>query len=115
MLTEAAVTGEVLGLRALNAQAIAWCTEVNAAVPSEICAVPDQRLAEERHILKPLPSFRLEIEAASVRRKVNGLSCIRYGSARNSVPTRSGCFDGGRGRRSRRADHRGTVYGGDRG
>ena len=55
---------------------------------SEICAVPDQRLLEERQVLKPLPSLRPEIGAASVRRKVDRLSCIRYGSARYSVPMR---------------------------
>jgi hypothetical protein len=55
---------------------------------SEICAVPDERLAEERRVLKALPSLRSEIGAGSVRRKVGSLSCIRYGSARYSVPKR---------------------------
>ena len=50
--------------------------------------MPDERLAEERSVLKPLPSLRLEIGAGSVHRKVDRLSCIRYGSARYSVPTR---------------------------
>lgn len=88
VLTEAAVTGEQVDLRTLNVRAAAWCDEVNAAVHSEICAVPDERLAEERSVLKALPSLRLEIGAGSVRRKVDRLSCIRYGSARYSVPTR---------------------------
>ena len=88
LLTEAAITGQPLDLRTLNEQARTWCAEVNAAVHSEISAVPDQRLAEERQLLKPLPSLRLEIGAGSVRRKVDRLSCIRYGSARYSVPTR---------------------------
>ena len=65
-----------------------WCAEVNATVHSEICAVPDERLAEERTVLKALPSLRPEIGTGSVRRKVDRLSCIRYGSARYSVPTR---------------------------
>jgi hypothetical protein len=55
---------------------------------SEIAAVPEERLAVERDVLAPLPSLRPEIGAASVRRKVDRLSCIRYGSARYSVPTR---------------------------
>ena len=63
LLTEAALTGEVVDLRALNGQAAAWCAEVNAAVHSEICAVPDQRLVEERTVFKALPSLRLEIGA----------------------------------------------------
>jgi len=65
-----------------------WCAEVNATVHSEICAVPYERLAEERTVLKALPSLRPEIGTGSVRRKVDRLSCIRYGSARYSVPTR---------------------------
>ena len=39
-------------------------------------------------MLKALPSSRPEIGTGSVRRKVDRLSCIRYGSARYSVPTR---------------------------
>lgn len=88
LLTEAAIAGEPVDLRALNDHAAAWCAEVNAAVHSEICAVPDERLVEERTVLKALPSLRLEIGAGSVRRKVDSLSCIRYGSARYSVPQR---------------------------
>ena len=42
----------------------------------------------ERKLLAPLPSLRPEIGAASVTRKVDRLSCVRYGSARYSVPTR---------------------------
>ena len=55
---------------------------------SEICAVPDERLLIERELLQPLPSLRLQIGAPSVIRKVDRLSCIRYASARYSVPTR---------------------------
>jgi len=57
-------------------------------VHSEIAAVPDERLATERQVLASLPSLRPEIGAASVTRKVDRLSCIRYGSARYSVPVR---------------------------
>ncbi|BBY28877.1 hypothetical protein MSEDJ_29730 [Mycolicibacterium sediminis] len=61
---------------------------MNAANHSEICAIPDERLVVERDLLQPLPSLRLQIGAPSVRRKVDRLSCIRYGSARYSVPMR---------------------------
>jgi hypothetical protein len=87
LLTEAAITGRVVGLREANAAARTWCAEVNALMHSEICAVPDDRLAVERELLSPLPSLRLEI-GSSVLRKVDRLSCVRYGSARYSVPTR---------------------------
>jgi transposase len=88
LLTESALTGEQVDLRALNGQAASWCAEVNAAVHAEICAVPNVRLVEERTVLAALPSLRPAIGAGSVRRKVDSLSCIRYGSARYSVPTR---------------------------
>jgi hypothetical protein len=42
----------------------------------------------EHQLLRPLPSLRLQIGAPSVLRKVDRLSCIRYASARYSVPTR---------------------------
>jgi hypothetical protein len=88
LLTEAAITGTGVDLRAANTAAQAWCIEVNALVHSEICAVPDERLVIERALLGPLPSLRLQIGAPSVTRKVDRLSCIRYASARYSVPTR---------------------------
>ena len=88
LLTEAAVTGTGVDLRAANAAATAWCVEVNAAVHSEIMAVPDERLIVERDLLRPLPSLRLQIGAPPVTRKVDRLSCLRYASARYSVPTR---------------------------
>jgi hypothetical protein len=88
LLTEAAIEGRGVDLRSANAAAAAWCLEVNGAVHSEICAVPDERLITERELLQPLPSLRLQIGAPSVIRKVDRLSCIRYASARYSVPTR---------------------------
>ena len=88
LLTEAAVSGQPVSVPGANVAAAAWCGEVNAAVHSEIAAVPDERLATERELLAPLPSLRLEIGAPSVTRKVDRLSCVRYGSARYSVPTR---------------------------
>ena len=88
LLTQAAVDGVALNIRAANTAAAAWCAEVNALVHSEIAAIPDERLIAERELLQPLPSLRLQIGAASVLRKVDRLSCVRYGSARYSVPTR---------------------------
>jgi hypothetical protein len=88
LLTEAAIAGTTVDLRAANNAAQVWCVEVNAAVHSEICAIPDERLIVEREVLQPLPSLRLRIGAPSVIRKVDRLSCIRYASARYSVPMR---------------------------
>jgi hypothetical protein len=88
LLTQAAIDGTAVDVRGANAAAAAWCTEINAVVHSEICVIPDERLAGERELLQPLPSLRLQVGAPSVLRKVDRLSCIRYGSARYSVPTR---------------------------
>ena len=96
LLTQAAIDGTAVDLRAANAAAEAWCAEVNAAMHSEICAVPDERLIAEREVLQPLPSLRLQIGAPSVLRKVDRLSCVRYASARYSVPTRLTCKTSGR-------------------
>jgi transposase len=74
---------------AANGEAARWCAEVNAAVHSEICAVPAQRLEEERALLGELPSLRPDgIGLRPVSRKVDKLSCVRFGSARYSVPNR---------------------------
>jgi hypothetical protein len=72
---------------AANAAAVGWCVGVNAAVHSEICAVPAERLIIERELLAPLPSLRPSI-ARMVTRKVDRLSCVRFASARYSVPLR---------------------------
>jgi transposase len=74
-------------LAAANAAAAEWCAEVNGAVHSEICAVPAERLVIERELLAPLPSLRASI-GRQVTRKVDRLSCVRFGSARYSVPAR---------------------------
>jgi hypothetical protein len=68
-----------------NAQGRVWCEEVNANVHSEIAAIPAERLDVERELLSPLPSLRPSI-AKTVVRKVDRLSCVRFGSARYSVP-----------------------------
>lgn len=76
------------GLAGLNERAVAWCGEVNTAVHSEVHAVPEQRLVTEAELLGELPSLRLEIGPKPISRKVDKLSCIRFGSARYSVPNR---------------------------
>lgn len=68
-----------------NVAAITWCSEVNGRRHSEIAAVPADRLATERALLRRLPSLRPAIGARQTR-KVDGLSTVRYGSARYSVP-----------------------------
>jgi transposase len=75
-------------LVAANAAAKVWCAEVNAATHSEICAVPADRLTTERGLLAALPSLRPEFGAKPTTRKVDKLSCIRFGSARYSVPNK---------------------------
>src|SRR5580704_6011659 len=74
-------------LAAANEQAAAWCAEVNGVTHSEICAVPAEQLVIERELLAPLPSLRAST-GRQVLRKVDKLSCIRFGSARYSVPVR---------------------------
>jgi len=75
-------------LGAANSDATAWCAEVNAATHSEICAIPDQRLATERGLLADLPSLRADLGARPTTRKVDKLSCIRFASGRYSVPNK---------------------------
>jgi len=72
-------------LVAANAGAVFWCAEVNTHEHAEICAVPETRLVTERPLLRPLPSLRPSI-GKRVTRKVDKLSCVRFGSARYSVP-----------------------------
>ena len=74
--------------RTANDAAAVWCAEVNTTRHSEICAVPAERLTVEQPLLGLLPSLRLELGARPVNRKVDRLSCVRFGSARYSVPCR---------------------------
>ena len=74
-------------LDSANAAARGWCAEVNVMMHSETAAIPTERLAVERDLLRPLPSLRLSV-GTIVTRKVDRLSCVRFGSARYSVPTR---------------------------
>ena len=78
-------------LDVVNAAAAGWCEEVNNVRHSEIAAIPSQRLKEvEGALMAGLPSLlptglfggRREL------RKVDKLSCVRFGSARYSVPKR---------------------------
>jgi hypothetical protein len=78
----------VSDLAAANRAAAGWCTEVNSATHAEICAVPAGRLDTERGLLGELPSLRCEAGGKQISRKVDKLSCVRFGSARYSVPTR---------------------------
>jgi hypothetical protein len=71
-----------------NDAAASWCSEVNTATHSEICAVPTERLERERELLGRLPSLRPQLGPKPTTRKVDKLSCIRFASARYSVPNR---------------------------
>ncbi len=74
-------------LVAANAAARAWCAEVNGRVHSETQAVPTERLARERGVLRLLPVRRPPLRQGVVR-KVDRLGMIRFGSARYAVPDR---------------------------
>ena len=79
----------VSDLAAANTEAARWCAEVNAAMHSEIAASPTDRLEQERELLAGLPSLRPDgIGVRPISRKVDKLSCVRFGSARYSVPNR---------------------------
>ena len=70
-----------------NPAAIGWCTEVNTTMHSQIAAVPATRLAQvEGPLLGLLPSLRPSIGRRETR-KVDRLSCVRFASARYSVPS----------------------------
>jgi transposase len=69
-----------------NRQARLWGLEVNGRVHSETQARPDERLAQERPLMRPLPSLRPALCRGEVR-KVDRLQTIRFGSARYSLPT----------------------------
>jgi len=81
----------IIDLAAANAAAAAWCREVNNTRHSEIAAVPAQRFTSvEAGLLAPLPSLAPAGVFGGRRelRKVDKLSCVRFGSARYSVPNR---------------------------
>ena len=72
-------------LRRANDAARDWMDEVNSATHSEIMAVPAQRLEVERELLGALPQLRANTGTV-IYRSVDKLSCVRYASARYSVP-----------------------------
>ncbi len=76
----------VTDLAGANDKGLAWSDEVNAVVHSEICAIPAERLVKELEVMGTLPQLRATIGKLVVR-KVDRLSCVRFGSARYSVPT----------------------------
>jgi hypothetical protein len=82
MIPEALTVSDLAGA---NTKGRLWCEEVNKAVHSEIGAVPAERLKIERELFSELPSLRAAI-GKTVTRKVDTLSCVRFGSARYSVP-----------------------------
>lgn len=91
MVPLGAVGERITDLAAANTAAAAWCAEVNNRRHSEIAAVPAERLAEsEAALLAPLPSLLPTGLLGGRRelRKVDKLSCVRFGSARYSVPNR---------------------------
>jgi len=73
-------------LHAANVAARQWGAEVNGVTHSEICAIPTARLESERELLRELPSLRPSFGKAPELRKVDRLSCVRFGSARYSAP-----------------------------
>ena len=83
----------------------AWCAEVNGREHSTIAAVPDERLVEERKLLRPLPSLRPPLRRGE-RRRVDKLATVRIGSARYSVPRELVGVDVDGHRRRRRGAHR---------
>jgi transposase len=74
-------------LEAANLAARDWCSEVNGRTHSEICAIPLERLGTEREVLRALPSLRPPLRRGETR-TVDRLSCVRFASARYSVPHR---------------------------
>jgi transposase len=77
--------GPFADLATANAAAVAWCAEVNGRVHAEIAAVPGERLATERTLLRQLPSLRPAIGPTEVR-SVDHLRTVRFRSGRYSVP-----------------------------
>jgi transposase len=77
--------GPFVDLEDANAAAAAWCAEVNSRSHSEIAAVPDERLAVERTLLRQLPSLRPAIGPTETR-TVDHLRTVRFRAGRYSVP-----------------------------
>lgn len=91
MIPLGALSEQVTDLVAANTAAAVWCEEVNNVRHSEIAAIPARRLAEtEAPLLAAVPSLLPSGLFGGRRelRKVDKLSCVRFGSARYSVPNR---------------------------
>ena len=88
LLTEARLGGRQVSVNEANVAAVAWCAQVNASVHSETCAIPDERLVQEAVLFTALPSLTHHVGPEPQTRKVDRLSCVRFASARYSVPTR---------------------------
>lgn len=61
-----------------NLAAVFWGLEVNGKMHSETQAVPQERLLEERELLRPLPSLRPPLRQSELR-KVDRLQTVRFG------------------------------------
>jgi hypothetical protein len=72
-------------LATANQAAAQWCRELNGRVHSDSAAVPVERLATERRVLRPLPTLRPPLRSGEVR-KVDRLGTVRFGAARYVVP-----------------------------
>ncbi len=91
MVPMGVIAGDVTDLEVANFGALHWCREVNDRRHSETAAVPSERLATvELALLATLPSLQPSGLFGGRRelRKVDKLSCVRFGSARYSVPNR---------------------------
>jgi transposase len=79
--------GPFATLGSANEEARRWCREVNTRLHTETSAVPQERLETERGVLRPLPSLRPPLRRGETR-TVDRLACVRFASARYSVPYR---------------------------
>ncbi len=84
LLVPALAEGGWDGIAAANTAAAAWCAEINGRPHSEIAAIPQERLAMERDLLRPLPSLRPPLRSGEPR-KVDRTGMVRFGSARYAV------------------------------
>jgi hypothetical protein len=85
LLVPAELEGPWPDLVVANAAAQTWCAEVNGRMHSETAAVPAERLATERSVLRPMPRLRPPLRPGEVR-KVDRLGMVRFGSGRYAVP-----------------------------
>lgn len=84
LLVPAQLEGGFADFGIANDAARSWCTEVNGRLHSEIAAVPRDRLATERELLRALPSLRPPLRTGEPR-KVDRTGMVRFGSGRYAV------------------------------